>query len=302
MSSSELAVVRHLGIRGVLVVPFTLGGHRLGTLTLLYLDDCQRGVREIAVAEQFARRCTLAIDHARLYDDARRAVAMREQALAAASQELKSRLTSIATAPEVLGDDELTGRDPEGRAAAVAAIRRATGRMDRLMRDLMDFASIGASGCGIVSSPQDVSAIITECTASIEEMAAKRGVKLVCETPLGMPAIRCDRDLVLQVITNLLSNALKVVNRDGSVYVRAKQRESEAVFSVADSGPGIAPAEHAHLFEYCWRSPQASYRGLGLAIAHAIVEAHGGRIWADSELGHGATFFFTIPLAARSHP
>jgi signal transduction histidine kinase len=127
-------------------------------------------------------------------------------------------------------------------------------------------------------------------------------VKLVCETPLGMPAIRCDRDLVLQVITNLLSNALKVVNRDGSVYVRAKQRESEAVFSVADTGPGIAPAEHAHLFEYCWRSPQASYRGLGLAIAHAIVEAHGGRIWADSELGHGATFFFTIPLAARSHP
>ncbi|HEX7836491.1 MAG TPA: ATP-binding protein [Kofleriaceae bacterium] len=115
-----------------------------------------------------------------------------------------------------------------------------------------------------------------------------------------MPLIRCDRDRVLQVIANLLSNALKIVNQGGSVYLRVKQRENEVVFSVADTGPGIALAEHAHLFERYWRSPQASYPGigLGLAIARGIVEGHGGRIWADSELDRGATFFFTIPLAA----
>jgi signal transduction histidine kinase len=232
-------------------------------------------------------------------DDERFLVAVREQALAIMSHELKSPLVTIALASEILGDNDLAGRDPGARSVAVAAIQRATGRMDRVIHDLLDFASIEAGGCAMATGPQDVSSIIAESTASFEQMAARRGVRLVGETAVDMPAIRCDRDRVLQVIANLLSNALKIVSRGGSVYLRVTQRENEAVFSVADTGPGIAPAEHAHLFEPYWRSPQASYSGigLGLAIARGIVERHGGRIWADSELGHGATFFFTMPLA-----
>lgn len=296
--SAELAVAQDLGARRALVVPFALGGRRLGALTLVWFDDRRRGDREIALAEQFARRCAIAIEHAGLYDDARRAVAVREQALAIVSHELKSPLMTIGLASEILGDNDMAGRDPGARSVAVAAIQRATGRMDRVIGDLLDFASIEA-GCAMVTSPQDVSSIIADSTASFEQVAARRGVRLVSETPEDMPAIRCDRDRVLQVIANLLSNAFNVVSRRGSVSLRVKQRESEAVFSVADTGPGIAPAEHAHLFEHYWRSPQASYPGigLGLAIARGIVERHGGRIWADSELGHGATFFFTMPFA-----
>ncbi len=299
LSSPELVVAQHLGARSALVVPFVLGGRRLGALTLVWFVDRRRGDREIALAEQFARRCAPAIEHAGLHDDACRAVAVREQALAIVSHELKSPLVTIALASEILGDDDLAGRDPGARSVAVAAIQRATGRMDRVICDLLDFASIEAGGCAMVTSPQDVSSIIADSTASFEQMATRCGVRLVGETPVDMPAIRCDRDRILQVIANLLSNALHVVSRRGSVSLRVKQRENEAVFSVADTGPGIEPAKHAHLFERYWRSPQASYPGigLGLAIARGIVERHGGRIWADSELGHGATFFFTMPFA-----
>jgi len=173
-----------------------------------------------------------------------------------------------------------------------------------MIGDLLDFASIEAGRLSIVASPHELAGIIEEATASVEAIAQKRRVTLIAAPALGLPQIQCDRDRILQVITNLVGNALKNVPAGGSVWLRARVDGDEAVVSVCDTGPGIALANQKHLFERYWRSPDASYKGtgLGLAIAQGLVEAHRGRIWVESKLGHGATFSFTVPLAELPLP
>jgi hypothetical protein len=111
--------------------------------------------------------------------------------------------------------------------------------------------------------------------------------------------VDCDRGRILQVIGNLIGNAIKFTGEGGSVTVAAEPHGEETRFSVADSGPGIEPAELSHVFDRFWQAKKTARlgTGLGLAIAKALVEAHGGRIWVESTLGQGATFFFTIPTA-----
>ena len=105
---------------------------------------------------------------------------------------------------------------------------------------------------------------------------------------------------ILQVMANLVSNAIKVTPAGGSITLSAEAREQHVLFTVSDTGPGIAEQDLRHLFERYWRSEETHYRGtgLGLAIARGIVDAHEGRISVESRLGHGSAFFFTIPIAA----
>ena len=114
-----------------------------------------------------------------------------------------------------------------------------------------------------------------------------------------LPKVYCDRDRILQVLSNLVGNATKATAEGGHITLRVEARGHELLFAVSDDGPGISEEDVKHLFERYWRSGEAEYKGtgLGLAIARGIVSAHGGRIWVESELGHGATFLFTVPAA-----
>jgi signal transduction histidine kinase len=112
------------------------------------------------------------------------------------------------------------------------------------------------------------------------------------------PGTRCDRPRILQVLSNLIGNAIKFTPAGGAITVRADLGGREARFSVTDSGSGIAADELPHIFERFWQARKAARTGagLGLAIAKGIVEAHRGRIWVESVPGKGSTFFFTLPL------
>jgi signal transduction histidine kinase len=173
-----------------------------------------------------------------------------------------------------------------------------------MIEDLLDFASIEAGRLSMKADPHEVATIIADSLASFEAPAVKLRVKLTGVTAPDLPAILCDRDRILQVIANLVGNALKNVVSGDSVCLSATQREREAVFSIADTGRGISHADQKRLFERYWRSPDARYKGtgLGLAIARGLIEAHRGRLWVESEPGHGATFFFTVPLADPHGP
>lgn len=298
-SAMDLPVVRRLGIQSALCVPLTLGARRLGALTFCMTGDRQHREDDSALAEELARRSAIAIEHARLYEQARQAVALREQTLAIVSHDLRSPLTTIVMAASILGDDELIRANPRAKLLAIDKIGAAAERMERMIGDLLDFASIEAGSLSMMARLHEVNGIIEETTASFEALAKQRTVNLSGQTDPDLPAIHCDRDRILQVIANLVSNALKIVSPGDSVCLRAKIEGREAVFSVSDTGPGIAIADQKRLFERYWRSPDAGYKGtgLGLAIARGLVEAHRGRIWVESRLGHGATFYFTVPLA-----
>jgi signal transduction histidine kinase len=246
--------------------------------------------------EEKEKYAALAAENARLYDEARQAVGVREQILAVVSHDLKSPLNTILMSVGLLEKgtpDEQRGALPR----TAARIQRAAQRMLRLIGDLLDFASIQAGGLAIQRDLHEPGAIVEETLAIFESLAQEKKLALTADVQPELPKIYCDRDRLIQVLSNLAGNATKVTAEGGHVTLRVEDREHEVLFTVTDDGPGISKEDAKHLFERYWRSGEVQYKGtgLGLAIAKGIVVAHGGRIWAESDLGRGARFFFTIP-------
>jgi signal transduction histidine kinase len=244
----------------------------------------------------------LAAENGRLYEHAQRAVLLREQILAVVSHDLKNPLSAILLTAGSLGRPGAGEERRQGLPRAVGTIQRSAKRMLRLIDDLLDFASIEAGHLAINRQPHDAAAIVRETVASFEAAALAKHLELTPVFEPDLPMAYCDRDRIVQVLTNIIGNATKVTADGGHVTVGIQARGRELVFAVSDDGPGISTDDVKHLFERYWRADEAEYKGtgLGLAIARGIVGAHGGRIWAESTLGRGATFLFTIPTAAAT--
>jgi signal transduction histidine kinase len=254
--------------------------------------------RERAVAEELRKSSEiLAIENAQLYQQAQLAIHMREQILAIVSHDLKNPLATILLTTDVLSRRGVPEERRRGLPLAVGRVRRAAERMLRLIDDLLDFASIETGRLAINREPQYPGPLVEETLTSFESTAQEHQVHLDGAIQAGLPRILCDRDRILQVFSNLLGNAIKVSPKGGHIKLLVEADSAETRFAVSDEGPGISPDDLQHLFERYWRSDDVVYKGtgLGLAIARGIVAAHGGRIWAESELGRGATFRFSVP-------
>jgi signal transduction histidine kinase len=193
---------------------------------------------------------------------------------------------------------------PAGEAGAEArkrtsAIRDLTVQLDRLRQDLLDVAAIEAGRLSMEPAEVDLAAVVDEAVAALAAVAAEKGVALSASVAPGLPRVRADRERVLQVLGNLCGNAVKFTPAGGSVTVRAEAADGAVRVACVDTGPGIALEDLPHVFDRFWqaRSTRRAGAGLGLAIAHGIVEAHGGRISAESSPGQGSTFAFTLPVA-----
>jgi signal transduction histidine kinase len=143
--------------------------------------------------------------------------------------------------------------------------------------------------------------VVSEAIEAQKPLAASTSLALRVELPADLPDIWVDRDRLLQIFENLVGNALKFTQPGGSVTVGALPREDCVLFWVADTGIGVATKDIPHLFDRFWQAQRTERRGagLGLPIVKGLVEAHGGRIWVESTLGRGSTFFFTIPTVPR---
>lgn len=231
---------------------------------------------------------------ARALETARGAVTARDEILAIVSHDLRNALNGI------VGMASLLARRNTDHALEepIALIEHRSVQMTRLISDLLDVSAVAAGGLSVEPSDVDLlPTILQTCqTAGLE--AEEKAVKLSPELPAALPQVRADPQRIEQVLLNLLSNAVKFTPAGGTVQVRAAALRSELIISIRDTGPGIRPEELPLIFERFWRISRTRRggTGLGLAIAKGIVDAHGGRVWVESEFGEGATFFFALPL------
>lgn len=287
-----LAADRALETCSAMVVPLPARGRTLGAITLVASrSDRRYGPEDLAMAEELGRRAGVAMDNARLYDEAQRAIRARDDVLAIVSHDLKNPLEAIYLSSALL---LRTGAAPRLRRHA-ETIQRSAARMDRLIRELLDLSSIEAGRLVVEPRPEPLDAVVEEALAGLSPLALERGIALAADIDGAREPVPCDRERILQVLSNLVGNALQFTPRGGHVTVRATLAPAEARVEVRDDGPGIAPAQLRRVFDRYWKSGSRRGTGLGLSIAKGLVEAHGGRIEVESRPGAGSTFRFTLP-------
>jgi signal transduction histidine kinase len=176
--------------------------------------------------------------------------------------------------------------------------------MEYLIKSLLDVSTMEAGRFSVTPAPCSVARVARETSEMFASLAAQREVRLEQRVDGSGLAILADRERVLQVLSNLLGNALKFTPPGGQVTLSVERHGPVVQFAVVDTGPGIPDENLAHVFDRFWKdeTPGKKGTGLGLFIAKGIIDAHGGRIWAESEPGRGARFYFTLPICepARS--
>jgi PAS domain S-box-containing protein len=302
-ATRALGIPPELGLvaASAIIVPLQARGQCLGTLTLV----SQRRGRpfnepDVTFAEELGRRVAHGIDNSHLYADSQRATRMRDEVLAIVSHDLRNPLSSITmNAEQLLRTPEKA--DQQRVLKNAAAIRRNADRMNQLIDDLLDVGRIDSGQLSVELRRNRTTGLVSEVFAAFEALASERSIRLV-STDLPDLDLLCDQRRVIQVLSNLIGNALKFSPEGRRIAVSGEVRGDMFMFSVSDTAGGIAPAQIDHIFEKYWQAPEVRTKGsgLGLYISKGIIEAHGGHIWVDSTHGEGSTFYFTIPLASRT--
>lgn len=294
-TAAEREALQRLRPRSLIIVPLVVSGRVAGGMTLAMSDSGRRfGADDLAVAEELMRRAAGARDNATLYDEAQRATRARDRILAVVAHDLRNPLGTIRMAADLL----LEGAEGTQRKH-LEIVRRSTLRMDEMIQDLMEVSRIEGGKLSLARRPERVPVLVAEAASMLAPLAAARGIDLETELEDGLPPVLADPTRLLQVISNLVGNAVKFTERGGTIRIACTAAQGEVRFAVADTGAGIPPDQLPHVFGTFWQASSDDRRGigLGLSIARGIVEGHGGRIWVESEPGRGSTFLFTIPAA-----
>jgi chemotaxis family two-component system sensor kinase Cph1 len=245
------------------------------------------------------RRLAIEVDIARRFSSEQRAVRARNDLLAVVSHDLRGPLSGVMLQTEVML--HLTRGGDEGGANALRGsaerIRRSAAHMKALTDDLLDLASIEAHRFALHLKSVESRELVEDALQAAAPLADAKRIALAVEL-IDAPRLEADPERIFRVLSNLLGNAIKFTPEGGTITVRAERRGDDLSIAVADTGPGIAADHLPHIFERYWKAQSTSLpgSGLGLYIANGIVEAHGGKIWAESSAG-GARFTFTLPLA-----
>ncbi len=234
-------------------------------------------------------------------EHADRAVASRDDFLAMVSHDVRGILAVIATSTDLLMMMPAEGPAGERMQAEARRIRRCIGQMNRLIGDLIDVVSMELGKLNVDASQEDATPLLTETMDAFQGTATSRKIMMTSEAPRRSVLATFDHDRVLQVLSNLVDNALKFTEAGGTIALRLASTTDGLEFTVRDSGRGIAPDDIETIFERFSRAGHEDRRGLGLGlyIARCIIDAHGGMIWVESEIGKGSAFHFTIPNTAR---
>ena len=236
-----------------------------------------------------------------LYQSLEEASRHKSQFLANMSHELRTPLNAILGFSELLLDG-IYGDPPEKMRSAVERIQRNGRHLLALINDVLDLSKIEAGQLRLSLADYSVEELVSGVYASVEPLAAEKNLGLRTAVPAGLPPARGDERRLAQALFNLVGNAIKFTD-EGEVRIEVEAKEDFYKFSVQDTGPGIDEVDQAKIFQEFQQVDSSITKtkggtGLGLAIVKRIVEMHGGRIWIESGLGHGATFSFLVPSPA----
>jgi PAS domain S-box-containing protein len=292
----ELQRLRALGMRSLILLPLVAREHVLGVLTIIRVGTVRPFTEaEQVSAEELALRAAFALDNARLYGQAQQATIARDHALGVVSHDLRNPLSAIGMCARALL--AATSEQDAERRGLVNTIVDSTELTQRMIRDLLDVASIEVGRLSVERREVVVASMIERAVDLFAREAEARGITLIAGRTEELPSVLGDEERLVQVLANLLGNAMRFTERGGTVSVGAIRAGEEVEIAVADTGAGIAPGELPRIFERYWtvrgNAPKGG-TGIGLAIARGIVEAHGGRLWAESEVGTGSVFRFTL--------
>lgn len=216
------------------------------------------------------------------------------------AHELRTPLTTVSLLAETLALE--AGDLPPRTADRIAKIEVETGHLVQMVNELLDLSKIESGGAALLLSDVDLARLADATVERLSLFAERHGVRMVVEADGAIPLVRGDGERLGQALLNLLHNAVKFSPAGAEVVIRVRADEHEVVVTVQDHGPGIPRSARTRVFERFYKGDRARTRGvggtgLGLSIARHVVEAHGGRIWVDSEEGSGSTFGFAVPFA-----
>jgi PAS domain S-box-containing protein len=303
-TEDERTAMADLGLGSFLVVPVLGRGTLRGVMVLGSLEVDRYRPDDVALAEDLARRCALALDNALLYRTAQHAIAARDQFLSIASHELRAPLARLKSHAEVLLQAHSHGHLDQDRLAwSLQRINAAVDRLAALTKDVLDLSRLRGGQFPFRPSAVDLVGLVRDLEGRFADQLGIQH-RLVLELDGAACPVLVDQDRIEQIVTNLLDNAAKYSPLDGDVRLRVERGNDGVLLSVQDQGLGLPAGAEEQIFEAFGRASNAEHlpgMGLGLHICRIIVERHGGRIWATSNGEHrGTTISVWLPFADAS--
>ncbi len=301
----HLALLRTLPARANMTVPLVARARALGGLMFISTVPGRYGPDELALAEELAHRCAVAIDNARLYREAREAIKARDEFLSVAAHELRTPITTLRASAQLTTRQLAKGERADGERLRqrLQIIDQQSARLTRLVAHLLDLSRIEAGKLALEREGVDVARLVRELVETVRTRGTRH--RLVVQAP---PSARAWVDPVRleQVVINLIDNAVKYSPEDTSVEVDVSTPTRDTLrIAVRDHGTGIPPENRGHIFDRFYQAhanSHASGMGLGLYISRQIVELHGGRIAAEFPPDGGTRFSITLPTPEGPEP